>query len=185
MKSTRGLLIALAAACALGTSVGCYTMLKHPHLKIDDKASYAGEYEYGYDNEAISFADDCASCHSPGSLQVHHPAVPPPRRFVSPAWDYYYDYPWWMTYYTPGNSTEEEQKKRPFDRRHQSRPEESVAAPSSASTPASPTPAPATVAKPADPGAPPNPPAKTENTNKREERDSEKKQSGERRTRKP
>jgi hypothetical protein len=190
MKSTRGLWIALAAACALGTSVGCYTMLKHPRLKIDDKTSYAGEYEHGYDDEPIGFADDCASCHSPGSLQVHHPAVPPPRRLVSPTWDYYYDYPWWIPYYASGssnaNSPEEEQKKRPFDRRHQSRPEEPAAASSSASTPSSPTPAPtATIAKPADSGAPASTPQKTENTNKREERDSGKSQSGERRTRKP
>lgn len=189
MKSTRGLLIALAAACALGISVGCYTMLKHPRLKIDDKASYAGEQEYGYDNEPISFADDCVSCHSPGSLQVHHSAVPPPRRLVSPTWDYYYDYPWWIPYYTSGNSnanaTEDEQKKRPFDRRRQSRPEEPAVAPSSASTPSSPTPAPVSVAKPADSGAAAGTPQKTENTNKREERGSEKKQSGERRTRKP
>lgn len=186
MKSTRGLFIGLAAACALGTSAGCYTMLKHPRLKIDDKASYTGENEYGYDNEAISFADDCASCHSPGSLQIYHPAVPPPRRFVSPIWDDYYDNPWWITYYSPANSpAEEEQKKRPFDRRHQSRPEESAAAPSSPSTPSSPTPAPVSVAKPTDSGAPANTPAKTENKNKREERDSGKKESGERRTRKP
>jgi hypothetical protein len=190
MKSTRDLLIALAAACALGTSIGCYTMLKHPRIKIDDKASRADEYYY--DDESISFANDCASCHSPGSLQVHHPAVPPPRRLVSPTWDYYYDNPWWIQYYTSGNSnadagtTEEEQKKRPFDRRHQSRPEEPAATPSSAATtPSAPTPVPATVAKPADSGAPASTPPKTENTNKREERDSGKKQSGERRTRKP
>ncbi len=191
MKSTRGFLIALAAACALGTSVGCYTMLKHPRLKIDDKITYADEYENGYDNEAVSFADDCASCHSPGSLQVHHPAVPPPRTVVSPIWDYYYDNPWWIPYYTSGNTDgnagtpEDEQKKRPFDRRRQRTPEEPAVAPSSASSPASPTPAPATVAKPTDSGAPASTPPKTENTNKREERDSEKKQSGERRTRKP
>ncbi|MGH7451467.1 MAG: hypothetical protein ACRENG_09000 [bacterium] len=185
MKSTRGLWIALAAACALGTSVGCYTMLKHPRLKIEDKTSYAGDYEHGYDNEAIGFADDCSSCHSPGSLQIHHPAVPPPRPVVSPIWDDYYDNPWWMTYYAPANSSEEEQKKRPFDRRRQSRPEEPADTPSSASMPSSPTPPPATVAKPADPGAPASTPPKTENTNKREERDSGKSQSGERRTRKP
>jgi hypothetical protein len=189
MKSTRGLWIALAAVCALGTSVGCYTMLKHPRINLDDKSSHAGENYYN--DEAISFADDCASCHSPGSLQVHHPAVPPPRRFVSPTWDYYYDYPWWIPYYTAGNTNgnaatpEEEQKKRPFDRRHQSRPEEPATAPSSASTPSPSTPAPATVAKPADPGAPASTPQKTENTTKREERDSGKSQSGERRTRKP
>ncbi|MGH7597812.1 MAG: hypothetical protein ACREOI_15795 [bacterium] len=183
MKSTRGLFIALAAACALGTSVGCYTMLKHPRIQIDDKASsYADDFYY--DNEAVSFADDCASCHSPGSLQIHHPAVPPPRTVVSPIWDDYYDNPWWMTYYAPVSSSEEEQKKRPFDRRRQTRPEEPADTPSSASTPASPTPAPV-VAKPAETGAPASTPPKTENTNKREERDSGKKESGERRTRKP
>lgn len=189
MKSTRGVFIALAAACALGTGAGCYTMLKHPRINIDDKAAYADEQYYG--DEAVSFADDCASCHSPGSLQVHHPAVPPPRRYVSPTWDYYYDYPWWIPYYTSGHTngnagtTEEEQKKRPFDRRRQTRPEEPANTPSSTSTPSPSTPAPATVAKPADSGAPASAPPKTENTNKREERDSGKSQGGERRTRKP
>jgi hypothetical protein len=188
MKSFRGFWIALAAACALGTSVGCYTMLKHPRLKIDDRTSHAEEYYY--DDEAISFADDCASCHSPGSLRAHHRAVPPPRRLVSPTWDYYYEYPWWIPSYNAGNTDadapEGEQKKRPFDRRRQSRPEE-PAAPSTTSVPASPSPAPvpATVAKPADTGAQPSTPPKTENTNKREEKDSGKSKSGERRTRKP
>jgi hypothetical protein len=41
------------------------------------------------------------------------------------------------------------------------------------------------VAKPADTGAQPSTPPKTENTNKREEKDSGKSKSGERRTRKP
>src|SRR5574341_2162853 len=142
MKSPRLLLYAFAALSLIGSSLGCYTLLKHPRVQIDDRP--APTY---YDEERISFADDCASCHSPGSLQSHHPAVPPPRRVVSPSWDYYYDYPWWIPYYASDNNTEganeKEQKKRPFDRRHLSTPEEN-APPSQASTPASSTaPAPA------------------------------------------
>lgn len=189
MKSSRGLWFTLAATLALGTSVGCYTMLKHPRLQTEDRASSADNYYY--DDEAVTFADDCASCHSTGNLRAYHRAVPPPRRYVSPTWDYYYDYPWWIPYYSSGNTStgatasEDEQKKRPFDRRRQSRPEEPAPSSSASTTPASSTPAPATVAKPADSGAPANPPAKSADTNKREERDSGKKQSGERRTRKP
>jgi hypothetical protein len=188
MKSSRGLWFALAAACALGASAGCYTMLKHPRLQTEDRA--ASTENHYYDGEAVTFADDCASCHSTGSLRAYHRAVPPPRRYVSPTWDYYYDYPWWIPYYASGsgnaaaNASEDEQKKRPFDRRRQSRPEEPAPS-SSASTPASTTPAPATVAKPADSGAPANTPTKSADTNKREERDSGQKPSGERRTRKP
>ncbi len=185
MKSSRDFWIALAAACALGTSVGCYTMMKHPRLQTEDRVSS----DENNDAEAVTFADDCASCHSAGSLRAYHRTVPPPRRLVSPTWDYYYEYPWWIPYYSSGspnsnaNTPENEQKKRPFDRRHQSQPQEPT--PSQASTPASSAPAPATVAKPADTGAPASPSPKTEDTNKREEKRSGDSHSGERRTRKP
>jgi hypothetical protein len=182
MKSSRGLLITLAAISFIGSSVGCYTMLKHPRVKIDDRAEAAN------DNEIIGFADDCSACHSPGSLRAHHPAVPPPRRMVSPAWDYYYDYPWWIPHYTPvvpGGSTpaaEQEQKKRPFDRRHMTRQEETP--PPAVSTPA-PATSSGTVTKPADSGnsnASEKP--QKQDTNKREEKRSGSSQ-GDRRTRKP
>jgi hypothetical protein len=183
MKFPRLLLFAFAALTLIGSSLGCYTLLKHPRVQIDDRAP-----AYYDDDGRIGFADDCASCHSLGSLQAHHPAVPPPRRVVSPTWDYYYDYPWWIPYYGNANNSnpdnEGEQKKRPFDRRHLSTPEES-AAPSSASAPApSQAPAPA-IAKPANANegnsaASP----KNEDNTKREEKRSGDDQSGNRRTRK-
>jgi hypothetical protein len=184
MKFPRQLLFAIAALSLIGSSLGCYTLLKHPRVQIDDRPP-----AYYEEDERVSFADDCASCHSPGSLQSHHPAVPPPRRTVSPTWDYYYAYPWWIPYYASGNNPEEaaekEQKKRPFDRRHLSTPDENVA-PSQASTPApstAPTPA---IAKPANAneGNSTTPP-KSEDTNKREEKRSGEDKSDERRTRKP
>jgi len=180
MNSPRNLFIALAAVSFIGTSVGCYTMMKHPRVQTDDRAASAHE------SEMVGFTDDCSGCHSPGSLRVHHAAVPPPRHVVSPTWSYYYDNPWWTPYYTPvvpggEGATAAEQKKRPFDKRHLSRPDE-------ANSPAvnSPEPAsnPGTLAKPTDSGNSP-PAAKTEDTNKREEKRSGETQSGERRTRKP
>jgi len=181
MKSSRNLFIALAAVSFIGTSVGCYTMLKHPRVQTDDRAALAHENEM-----TVGFAEDCSSCHSSGSLRAHHAAVPPPRSIVSSTWSYYYDNPWWISYYTPvvpGGSapTEEEQKKRPFDRRRLSRPDES-----NPSAVASPEPAnnPGTIAKPADSGnsqpAPPSP-----DSGKRDEKRSGDGQTGERRTRKP
>jgi hypothetical protein len=182
MKSSRGLFIALAAISFIGSSIGCYTMLKHPRVQTDDKAASAHE-----DDTMIGFADDCSACHSAGSLRTHHSAIPPPRHIISPEWDYYYDNPWWMPYYTPvvpgsGNPTAgEEQKKRPFDRRHLSQPEDTNTP--SASAPA-PTPNPGTVAKPADSGtSQPAPPP--QDTNKREEKRSGDSQNENRRTRKP
>lgn len=183
MKSSRGLFIAIAAVSFIGSSIGCYTMLKHPRVQTDDSAVSAHD-----DDMMIGFADDCASCHSASSLRTHHPAIPPPRHVVSPTWDYYYDNPWWMPYYTPAvpgsgaPTADEEQKKRPFDRRHLSQPEDTNTP--AASAPA-PTPSAGTVAKPADSGASQPAAPQPQDTNKREEKRSGDSQSGERRTRKP
>ena len=186
MKFPRLFLFAFAALSLLGSSLGCYTLLKHPRVQVDDRAS-----AYYGDNERVGFADDCASCHSAGSLQTHHSAVPPPRRVVSSTWDYYYDNPWWIPYYAPANNTDgteaNEQKKRPFDRRHLSAPEENVTPSSSASTPApstAPTPAIAKSANANEGNATASP--KNEDANKREEkRSGDDDKSSERRTRKP
>jgi len=180
MKSSQNLFFALAAVSLIGTSVGCYTMLKHPRVQTDDRAASAQE------DELVGFTDDCSGCHSLGSLRAHHAAVPPPRHVVSPAWSYYYDNPWWTPYYTPAvpggaASPAEEQKKRPFDRRHLSRQDESN--PPSVNSP-EPASAPGTIAKPTDSGnSQPAPPV--QDSGKREEKRSGDSQSGERRTRKP
>lgn len=180
MKFSRNLLIALAAILFVGTSVGCYTMMKHPRVQTDDRSASANE------SEMVGFADDCSGCHSLGSLRSHHAAVPPPRRVVSPTWVSYYDNPWWIPYYAPaaprGDATAaEEQKKRPFDKRHLSRQDEtntpSVNSPEPASNPG-------TLAKPTDSGNS-QPAPKTQDSTKREEKRSGDSQSGERRTRKP
>jgi len=185
MKTSRGLFLSLAAISFIGTSIGCYTLLKHPRLQTGDRV--ASEFSE-FNDEAIGFADDCSACHSAGSLRTHHPAVPPPRRIVSPAWDYYYDYPWWIPYYTPAvpggsNPTaEEKQKKRPFDRRHLSRQDET--SPPSVSTP-EPAANPGTIAKPADSGNSKPNDKPQQDDGKREEKRSGDSQSGDRRTRKP
>jgi len=181
MKFSRNLLFAFAASALVGTSLGCYTMLKHPRVQTDDRNAALDE------EDMIAFGDDCSSCHSMGSLRMQHHAVPPPRRIISPTWDYYYDNPWWGMYYTPSTganaSAGEEQKKRPFDRRHQSRPDDN-----NAPTAATPEPAAGsgTIAKPADSGSGSPTPASNTDTNKREEkRAGDNSSGGERRTRKP
>lgn len=178
MKSPRNFFVALAAVLLIGTSVGCYTMLKHPRVQTDDRTASAHE------NEMVGFTDDCSGCHSLGSLRTHHAAVPPPRRMVSPAWVNYYDTPWWIPYYTPaasGDATADEQKKRPFDKRHLSRQDESNSPSVNSPEPAS---NPGTLAKPTDSDTS-QPAAKPQDTGKREEKRSGDGQSSERRTRKP
>jgi len=176
MKFSRGLFITLAAISFIGSSIGCYTLLKHPRVQTDERSSLAHD-------ETINFSDNCSGCHSLGSLRAHHPAVPLPRRIVSPVWDYYYDDPWWRPYYTPvaGDSPTEEQKKRPFDRRHLSGQDENNSPAANAPEPAS---NPGTITKPADSGngsAKPQP----QDTDKREEKRSGDNKSSDRRTRKP
>jgi len=183
MKSSRNLLLAFAAFALIGTSLGCYTMLKHPRVQTDDRSSTSSG---AHESEMIGFADDCSGCHSLGSLRAHHAAVPPPRRIVSPTWADYYDTPWWTPYYTPvvrggANAAAEEQKKRPFDKRQISRPDEPN--PPSVSTP-EPASNPGTVAKPTGSGNS-RPASQPPDANKREEKRSDDSQSSERRKRKP
>jgi len=181
MKTSRRLFFTLAVVSLIASSIGCYTLLKHPRVQIDDRTAPAR------DGEAVGFADDCSACHNLAGLSTYHPAVPPPRRFISPAWGYYYDNPWWIPYYTPivpggaDGATTEEQKKRPFDRRHLSRQDET--SPSTASTP-EPSANPGTIAKPADSGDKQVKPQQ-QDTNKREEKRSGESQGEDRRKRKP
>lgn len=187
MKTSRNLFFAVAALAFIGSSLGCYTLLKHPPIAVDDRVAAADA------DSAIRFGDDCSGCHSYGSLRAHHPAVPPPRHVVSPQWDYYYDNPWWNPYYSPmapvyspaSPTAGEEQKKRPFDRRHQSSQDET--APASVTTP-EPAPSSGVVAKPIDSGSsqPPSKPQPQADTNKRDEkRSSDSDSSSNRRTKKP
>jgi hypothetical protein len=179
MKSNQGLWIALAALLAVGSSIGCYTLLKHPRVQTEDEVASP------YEPERVSFADNCTSCHNAASLAYHQRAVPLPAQFVSPRWDYYYDYPWWIPYYAAGDATsEEEQKQRPFDRRHMRQPDESN--PTQASSP-QPAPNPSTVvAKPGDSGnTPPADQPKSQDSGKRDEKRSGDGKSSDRRTRKP
>lgn len=186
MKSSRNLFFAVAAFAFIGSSLGCYTLLKHPRIEVDDRVAAANE------DAAIRFDDDCSGCHTYGSLRAHHPPVPPPRHMVSPQWDYYYDNPWWNPYYTPAApvyspstpTAGEEQKKRPFDRRHQSSQDET--SPATVSTP-EPAPNSGVVAKPVESGnsQPASKPQPQPDTNKRDEKRAGDSNSGERRTKKP
>jgi hypothetical protein len=176
------MLIAAAALIAVACSVGCYTLLKHPRLHTEEEA--VSPYEIDH----VTFAENCGSCHDAATLTYHHRAVPLPGEFVSPRWDYYFEYPWWLPYYASPNtpSEEEEQKQRPFDRRHLRPPDETNPAQLSAEPPSSTPPPPAAIAKPADSGnTPPADTPKDQDANKRDERRSGESQSKDRRTRKP
>lgn len=183
MRSKSRLWFALAAVLAIGSSVGCYTLLKHPRLQTEANSTTSSHAE------RVTFAESCVGCHDTATLSYYHRAVPLPGEFVSPRWDYYYDYPWWIPYYAgatpdPQTDAEGEQKQRPFDRRQLRQPEEPapVQASSSSQTPASP----AAVAKPAETGnATSAEPPRNQDTGKRDERrDGDSKSSG-RRERKP
>ncbi len=134
--------------CLIITTWGCYTMLKHPHVPLQE----TGEQEYAVDWERVSFANDCGTCHNNDVQAFHAIAVPPPRPAPSAQWAYYYDTPWWFHYYSApgggsGGDTEltDEQKKRDFDRRQIAPAPESTA---NSVPPAAPAPPAGSVAKP-------------------------------------
>ncbi|MDZ7268764.1 MAG: hypothetical protein ONB48_13585 [candidate division KSB1 bacterium] len=114
--------LALPIGCLLLlTSLGCYTVIKHPRLA--GSAEAAG----GDPSVAVTLGEDCHACHAAGFSGFHGIAVPPPRPAPSWRWQYYYDTPWWQSYYAPaaaGSGDEAEVSKRPFDRRRQATPEE-------------------------------------------------------------
>ncbi len=140
--------LALPIGCLLFlASAGCYTVIKHPRLAAEGEAASA---DYSV---PVTFGDDCRSCHAAGTSGYHAIAVPPPRPQPSWRWEYYYDTPWWQSYYAPaaaGSAAEAEQSKRPFDRRHQTTREEQ--APAGFAPAAQPLP-PATVGAVARPSA--------------------------------
>lgn len=117
--------IALPICCLLLVpGVGCYTVIKHPRLAA------AGEVASADYTVPVTFGDDCRSCHAASTSGYHAIAVPPPRPEPSWRWAYYYDTPWWQSYYAPaadGSADEAKPSQRPFDRRHQSTQEEQAA----------------------------------------------------------
>jgi hypothetical protein len=175
-------------------SLGCYTMLKHPHVEAAREAQQEEE-EFGFEARPnrVSFGDDCRSCHNDRVATYHAIAVPAPVAEPTPRWSYYYDTPWWFPYYASGNNAgnadQTEPKKRPFDRRQNSVPSESSASGGSAAAPM-PAPSAGSVAKPAgDNNASSSTETKRDDGNKRAERRSnentdDKKESS-RRDRKP
>lgn len=184
MKAILRIRAVLIALLAIGSGAGCYTLLKHPRLQTEDKLTFS------HQDERVSFADDCASCHNASTMVSHWMAVPSPGQFVSPRWNYYYDYPWWIPYYSTDDSIsgseEMQHKQRSFDRRHISKTEEPN--PPQISTP-QPTPASATptLARPVNSGENPTPDHSTsrETSKGEEKRSGEESKKNERRTRKP
>lgn len=164
----------LPAICLLMlTSVGCYTVIKHPRVqseRVAESEDFATK---------VAFGDDCQSCHNANVSAFHSIAVPPPRTAPSWRWEYYYDTPWWVSYYAPASGGKqadaEEQKKRGFDRRHTAQPVESTP---SAYTPAEQppsTPAPGAVARPSvKDSATADPPQKEDDGKRRAKRGSAK-----------
>lgn len=122
-----------AIAAVFFTVAGCYTLLKHPSVADEERPADTAHAE------AVTYADDCGSCHaSPSYAAVHDYASP--YRSSYDRWYYYYEYPWWVRYYAPasgdgGEGADEQQ--RPFGRRHRgsedSQPSQTAA---SGSTPA-------------------------------------------------
>lgn len=106
------------------TSLGCYTVIKHPRVHAE-RGAESDDFA-----SKVAFGDDCQSCHNAGVNAFHSIAVPPPRPAPSWRWEYYYDTPWWASYYAPaaggGQASESETQKRAFDRRRTAQPEEST-----------------------------------------------------------
>lgn len=114
---------ALPLLCLLMlTSLGCYTVIKHPRVHAE-RGAESDDF-----SSKVAFGDDCQSCHNAGVNAFHSIAVPPPRPAPSWRWEYYYDTPWWASYYAPaaggGQASETETQKRAFDRRRTAQPEE-------------------------------------------------------------
>lgn len=177
------------------TSMGCYTVLKHPQVELAREAEAHEEEEFGFEAHPnrVTFGDDCQSCHNAEVGAYHAIAVPAPVATPSPRWEYYYETPWWFPYYASsgqGSGSESaEQKKRSFDRRRNSVPEETSGSSVGSAVAPVPVPSAGAVAKPAGDNTPAaSTGAKTEDdSNKRTERrssETEKKEAP-RRDRKP
>jgi len=190
------LLLAAAFLLLVLMSVGCYTVLKHPQVEPahDAQAQVLEEEEFGFEAppNRVTFGTDCQSCHNSSVGAYHAMTVPAPVAEPSPRWSYYYDTPWWFPYYaSPGggsNTGSEAEKKRPFDRRRNSVPEEPSASAGNAAAPA-PAHSAGSLAKPATGNSDSSSTTETkrDDTNKRSERrssDTEKKETS-RRDRKP
>jgi len=110
------LLLVCAIAAVFLSLAGCYTLLKHPRISDEGRAA---DVDYA---TPVTYADDCGACHESSSYVAAHGYR---YGFASPhvssydRWYYYYEYPWWVRYYTPsvGDSAAGEQQ-RPFGRRH-------------------------------------------------------------------
>jgi len=108
-------LLATCAVAAIFLSLaGCYTLLKHPRFSDEQRSTYEENAA------AVTYADDCGSCHESPTYTVVH-GYGSPHRTSYDRWYYYYEYPWWVRYYSDpaeGSGEAGEQQQRPFGRRH-------------------------------------------------------------------
>lgn len=171
-----------AAAIMVIVVAGCYTLVKHPRLATEDDGQ---RYEH---SAAVTYGDDCASCHESNAyVAAHGQAPPPPGR--PDRWYYYSEYPWWIPYYTPSQDTEgsgaTEQQQRPFGRRNRSADEETQAAQPAAASGSTASPAAPAIAR-ANGDSSQSQPKPAENDGRHDDRRSGDTQQGDnRRERKP
>jgi hypothetical protein len=105
---------AFAIAALFAAIAGCYTLVKHPRVTTEDRYD-----EYG-DRAPITYADDCAACHESDAYFLSHGYLPPIAGGYD-RWRHYYEYPWWISYYSghDRNSSDKDStaQERPFGRR--------------------------------------------------------------------
>ncbi len=174
------LLTTCAVAAIFLSLAGCYTLLKHPRFSDEERSAYEENAT------AVTYADDCGSCHeSPSYTAVHGYSYGSPHRSSYDRWYYYYEYPWWVRYYSdPGDGSGEagEQQQRPFGRRRRgsndSEPSQSAVSGSDQTA----APSPAVVSKPSSDAGKSEPAQKEE---RRDDRRSGSEDKQDRRERKP
>ncbi len=104
-----GLILLLISALALGTGLGCYTMIRHP-----DTGDLTGEEP--------SDGKSCLDCHS--DADAYHwtdPYYTSLYGYYPSTWGAYYAHPWWYgaNWYTPsdhGNAPAEIGGRNAWDR---------------------------------------------------------------------
>lgn len=98
--NAKQILIAVVIAIALAiTSIGCYTIIRHPSMDTMTEVSPEATTQAGYNHSPGDY--DCVSCHRDYAEYpygfYYNPL--PEYYWEYPRWGDYYAYPWWWDDY--------------------------------------------------------------------------------------
>lgn len=105
--NARQLIIAITIAIALAiTSIGCYTIIRHPSMDAQQYEESSAAEETGYTHSSDD--RDCVRCHQDFAQYPygHYYEYYPEYYWDYPKWGDYYAYPWWWDgYWYSGRGT--------------------------------------------------------------------------------